>query len=50
MAYKGSKGWYIEQLKLRGIRKHPEDHRKLEQYKTHVLRNLYFKYVLTNEE
>jgi hypothetical protein len=34
-----SKGWYISKLKEMGITKHEE--RKLEQYKTHVIANLY---------
>ncbi|MBP2239450.1 hypothetical protein J2Z40_000003 [Cytobacillus eiseniae] len=41
MAYKGSKGWYIQKLKEAGIRKHPVDLRKLELYKTYIVRNLY---------
>lgn len=42
MAHTGSKGWYIKQLKEKGIIKHPQDQRKLELYKTHVVANLYF--------
>lgn len=41
MAYKYSKGWYLQQLKQMGHRYHPVDRRKLEQYKTWVVRNLY---------
>lgn len=41
MAFKGSKGWYIQKLKEAGIRKHPVDLRKIELYKTYVVRNLY---------
>lgn len=41
MAYRFSKGWYISQLKERGIRYHPEKKKKLELYKTYVVRNLY---------
>lgn len=41
MAYPGSKGWYVQQLKLRGINRHPLDRRKIECYKTAILRNLY---------
>lgn len=41
MAYQGSKGWYVKQLKEHGINRHPVDRRKLESYKTSVLRNLY---------
>lgn len=39
MAYFGSKGWYVQQLKALGISKHED--RKLESYRTHVLANLY---------
>jgi hypothetical protein len=42
MAYPGSKGWYIAELKRLGIAKHPIEQRKLELYKTFVVRNLYF--------
>ncbi|MBY0124532.1 YflJ family protein [Bacillus sp. S/N-304-OC-R1] len=41
MAYKGSKGWYIQQLKEAGIKRHPIELRKLESYKTYIVRNLY---------
>ncbi|WP_409298275.1 YflJ family protein [Peribacillus sp. SCS-26] len=41
MAYKYSKGWFIQQLKAAGISKHPVERRKLELYRIHVLRNLY---------
>lgn len=41
VAYQGSKGWYVQQLKEMGVRYHPVDRRKLELYKTYVLRNLY---------
>lgn len=41
MAYKYSKGWYVMQLKNRGIRYHPVGRKKLELYKTWVVRNLY---------
>ncbi|QDP39327.1 YflJ family protein [Radiobacillus deserti] len=34
----GSKGWYVEELKSRGVRTH--EGRYIEQYKTHVLANL----------
>jgi hypothetical protein len=44
MAYQGSKGWYIQKLKEKGISKHPTDLRKLEVYKTYIVRNLYFEY------
>ncbi|WP_243386980.1 YflJ family protein [Bacillus kexueae] len=49
MAYFGSKGWYIKHLKDAGITKHPEELRKLELYKTYVLRNLYFELVAKKE-
>lgn len=42
MAYRGSKGWYVKQLKELGITKHPVEHRKLELYKEFIVRNLYF--------
>ncbi|MDF0729066.1 YflJ family protein [Cytobacillus sp. S13-E01] len=45
MAYHGSKGWYVQQLKLNGVNKHPVDRRKLESYKTSTLRNLYFELI-----
>lgn len=35
----GSKGWYVQQLKDRGIRY--IDGKKIEKYKSHVLANLY---------
>ncbi|WP_176585499.1 YflJ family protein [Priestia megaterium] len=34
----GSKGWYVEELKKRGVRNH--EGRKVENYKTYVLANL----------
>ncbi|MRX70704.1 DUF2639 domain-containing protein [Bacillus lacus] len=40
MAYYGTKGWYIQELKKQGISKHPVERRKLELYKTYILRNL----------
>lgn len=42
MAYTYSKGWYIQQLKQAGVRYHPVEHRKLELYKSYVVRKLYF--------
>lgn len=45
MAYKGSKGWYIQELKEAGIRKHPIELKKLEQYKTYIVRNLYLELI-----
>jgi hypothetical protein len=41
VAYQYSKGWFIQQLKVAGIRYHPIERRKLELYKTYVLRRLY---------
>ncbi|MDQ0273707.1 DUF2639 domain-containing protein [Cytobacillus purgationiresistens] len=41
MAYQGSKGWYIAKLKEWGIAKHPIELRKLELYKTYVIRKIY---------
>lgn len=34
----GSKGWYVEELKKAGVRRHED--RKIEAYKKHVLHNL----------
>lgn len=45
MAYPGSKGWYVQQLKLKGMNRHPVDRRKIELYKTFVLRNLYLQMI-----
>lgn len=45
MAYEGSKGWYIQELKKLGITKHPIEKRKLELYKTFEVRNLYFEII-----
>ncbi|MFS0781558.1 DUF2639 domain-containing protein [Bacillus sp. 1P06AnD] len=42
MAYKHSKGWYVDQLRERGITKHPVELKKLQLYRTYVVRNLYF--------
>lgn len=44
MAYQGSKGWYVQELKKLGISKHPVEHKKIELYKTYVIRNLYVQY------
>jgi hypothetical protein len=44
MAYQGTKGWYIQKLKEKGITRHPTDQKKLECYKTFVVRNLYFEH------
>ncbi|KAB2338152.1 DUF2639 domain-containing protein [Cytobacillus depressus] len=41
MAYRGSKGWYIQKLKEAGLQKHPIELKKLELYKTYIVRNLY---------
>jgi hypothetical protein len=41
VAFKYSKGWFIKQLKEQGITKHPVDRKKLELYKTYIIRNLY---------
>jgi len=49
LAYRGSKGWYVAELKKVGINRHPEEFRKLEQYKTYVLRKLYENYVLNTK-
>ncbi|RLQ95222.1 YflJ family protein [Falsibacillus albus] len=41
MAYRYSKGWFIQQLKSVGVTRHPIERRKLELYKTYIVRNLY---------
>lgn len=41
MAYIGSKGWYVQQLKNMGVTRHPTEKKKLELFKTHVIRSLY---------
>lgn len=41
MAYRYSKGWYISKLKERGLTRHPVGLKKLELYKTFIIRNLY---------
>lgn len=43
MAYVGTKGYYVEKLKQHGIRQ--LEGKPLEQFKTHVLRNLFYKEV-----
>lgn len=48
LAYQGSKGWYVQELKKLGVNYHPVERRKLELYKEFVLRNLYFQ--LTEKE
>ncbi|PLR98925.1 DUF2639 domain-containing protein [Bacillus sp. T33-2] len=48
MAYFGSKGWYIKELKKAGIAFHPVEKKKLELYKTFVVRQLYLKHVVNN--
>ncbi|WP_243387265.1 YflJ family protein [Bacillus kexueae] len=40
--YFGSKGWYVKELKKRGIRDY--EGRKLESYKTHILAKLLSKH------
>lgn len=49
MAYPGSKGWYVKQLKERGVHQHPVERKKLETYKTAALRKLYFDLVADKE-
>ncbi|MDQ0230072.1 DUF2639 domain-containing protein [Metabacillus malikii] len=46
MAYPGSKGWFVQQLKANGISRHPSEKRKIELYKSYILRGLYHEYVL----
>ncbi|WP_210365118.1 DUF2639 domain-containing protein [Bacillus sp. REN3] len=46
MAYKGSKGWYINELKKAGITKHPVGKRKLELYKTYIIRKIYYDHII----
>jgi len=48
MAFRGSKGWFIQELKKMGISKHPVERKKLELYKTYLIRNLYWE--ITNEK
>jgi hypothetical protein len=48
MAYFGSKGWLVQQLKKAGIRCHPVERKKLETYRTAILYGLYQKYVKQN--
>ena len=50
MAYPGSKGWYVKQLKENGILHHPVDRKKLEVYKTAILRKLYFDLVVDKKK
>jgi hypothetical protein len=49
MSYPGSKGWYIQQLKQNGINKHPIYAKKLETYKTWVVRKLYLELVVKKQ-
>ncbi|MFT4413014.1 DUF2639 domain-containing protein [Fredinandcohnia humi] len=49
MAYPGSKGWYVKVLKENGIYQHPVERKKLETYKTAILRRLYFDLVVDKE-
>jgi hypothetical protein len=49
VAYQGSKGWYIQKLKEMGINKHPVDSRKIELYKTYIVRNLYIEALKKNQ-
>ncbi|GGE75917.1 YflJ family protein [Priestia taiwanensis] len=49
MAFKGSKGWYIQELKKVGITRHPIELRKLETYKTSIIRSIYEKHVVNTE-
>lgn len=48
MAFRGSKGWFIQELKKMGISKHPIERKKLELYKTYLIRNLYWE--ITSEK
>ncbi|TKC19566.1 DUF2639 domain-containing protein [Robertmurraya kyonggiensis] len=45
MAYQGSKGWYVQKLKELGVHYHPVERKKLETYKSYVLRNLYLEII-----
>lgn len=45
-----SKGWYIARLKEKGIHTHPLFKKKLESYKTYVVRNLYIEHVEEKEK
>jgi hypothetical protein len=49
MAFKGSKGWYVQELKKVGITRHPVELRKLETYKTSIIRSIYEKHVVNTE-
>jgi hypothetical protein len=49
MAYIGSKGWYVAKLKENGIRRHPVERKKLELYKTYILKKLYEQQKITKE-
>lgn len=48
MAHLYSKGWFIQRLKEANITK--LDGRKLESYKTYIVRNLYFQLVAEKEQ
>ncbi|MED4402615.1 YflJ family protein [Metabacillus fastidiosus] len=50
MAYFGTKGWYIKELKALGMTKHPIERRKLELYKTYVVRNFYIEAVAEKKQ
>ncbi|RFU65409.1 YflJ family protein [Peribacillus glennii] len=50
MAHIYSKGWFIQRLVEAGITRHPLERRKLQLYKTYVLRNLYEKFVENNQK
>ncbi len=45
VAYQGSKGWYVQKLKELGVHYHPVERKKLETYKSYVLRNLYLEII-----
>lgn len=50
MAYTHSKGWYVSQLRDRGISRHPIELKKLKLYKTYIVRNLYLSMINENIE
>ncbi|PLT34997.1 YflJ family protein [Bacillus sp. V5-8f] len=50
MAHIYSKGWFIQRLTEAGITMHPVERRKLQLYKTYVLRNLYKDIIESKQE
>ncbi|MCP3738920.1 DUF2639 domain-containing protein [Rossellomorea sp. BNER] len=50
MVYPYSKGWFIKELKNAGITHHPVEKRKLENYKTHIIRSLWMEKVKNKQK